>query len=77
MFIETTAMRTARLAQALSKMMLDSADAITFDENGEPLIFERHDAPKEIEQLRPVGKIDISRELELIRKYEEKKPCSS
>lgn len=72
MFIETETMRTARLAQALSKMMFDGADVITFDESGGPLIFERHDASKEIGQLRPVGDIDSTHELELIKKYEEK-----
>lgn len=76
MFIETETMRTARLAQALSKMMFDGADVITFDESGEPLIFERHDVPKDIEQLHPVGDINITHELELIRKYKENNRCS-
>lgn len=62
-------MRVARLEQALLKV-LNNTDAIVFDENGEPLIFERKDTPKEIGQLRPVGEIDISHELELLRKYE-------
>ena len=61
-----------RLTQALNKMIVDDADVIVFDENGEPLIFERYDTPKETGQLRPVGDIDITHELELIRKYEEK-----
>lgn len=39
------------------KAALDNADAIVLDENGEPLIFERKDAPKEIEQLRPFGEV--------------------
>lgn len=76
MFIETESMRIARLEQMLNKA-IEGADDIVFDENGEPLIFEREDAPKEIGQLRPVGKIDISRELELIKKYEENDRCSS
>lgn len=67
MFIEIESMRIARLIQALCKG-LDDVDAITFDENGEPLIFERHDAPKGIEQFRPVGDIDITRELELLKR---------
>ena len=67
MFVETESMRIARLEQML-KAALDNDDAIVLDENGEPLIFERKDAPKEIEQLRP---FDISRELELIKEYRE------
>lgn len=55
----------------LLKAALDNDDAIVLDENGEPLIFERKDAPKEIEQLRPFGEVDISRELELIKEYRE------
>lgn len=71
MFIETESMRIARLEQMLNKA-IEGADDIVFDENDKPLIFERKDVPKEIGQLRPVGVIDISRELELIKKYEEK-----
>ena len=63
--------RIARLEQMLNKA-IEGADDIVFDENDKPLIFERKDVPKEIGQLRPVGVIDISRELELIKKYEEK-----
>ena len=63
-------MRIARLEQML-KAALDNDDAIVLDENGEPLIIERKDAPKEIEQLRPFGEVDISRELELIKEYRE------
>lgn len=70
MFVETESMRIARLEQML-KAALDNDDAIVLDENGEPLIFERKDAPKEIEQLRPFGEVDISRELELIKEYRE------
>ena len=69
-FVETESMRIARLEQML-KAALDNDDAIVLDENGEPLIFERKDAPKEIEQLRPFGEVDISRELELIKEYRE------
>jgi len=50
--------------------VLGNTDGIIFDENGEPLIFERKDAPKEIAQLRPVGDIDITHELELLKKLE-------
>lgn len=70
MFVETESMQIARLEQML-KAALDNADAIVLDENGEPLIFERKDAPKEIEQLRPFGEVDISRKLELIKEYRE------
>lgn len=75
MFIETESMRIARLEQMLNKA-IEGADDIVFDENGEPLIFERKDVPKEIGQLRPVGVIGISRELELIKQYEENDRCS-
>lgn len=59
----------ARIERTLNAAF-GNVDDIIFDENGEPLIFERKDVPKEIAQLRSVGDIDITHELELLKKLE-------
>lgn len=70
-FAENDNMRKARLQRMLLTELTN--DTVILDENGELLIFER-DSPqkKDIEHLRPVGEIDITHELELLKKMEEK-----
>lgn len=69
-FAENNNMRKARLQRMLLTELTN--DAIVLDENGKPLIFERDNMPKDIEHIRPVGEVDITRELELIEKMKEK-----
>ena len=69
-------MRIARLEQMLNKA-IEGADDIVFDENGEPLRFEREDAPKDKGQPRPGGKLDLSGQREWPRKYGETDLSSS
>ena len=72
-FAENDNMRKARLQRMLLTELTN--DTVILDENGELLIFERDSPPpkkKDIEHLRPVGEIDITHELELLKKMEEK-----
>lgn len=69
-FAENDNMRKARLQRMLLTELTN--DTVILDENGELLIFERDSTPKDIEHLRPVGEIDITHELELLKKMEEK-----
>lgn len=70
-FAENDNMRKARLQRMLLTELAN--DTVVPDENGELLIFERDSLPqKDIEHLRPVGEIDITHELELLKKMKEK-----
>ena len=66
-FAENDNMRKARLQRMLLTELAN--DTVAPDENGELLIFERDNTPKkDIEHLRPVGEIDITHKLELLKK---------